>query len=165
MRTAIVYHSDSGNTGAVAEYLARHTGAELFRVRSTFPYNPLTLVAVGVRRAIFGTNDPVEPKKIDVGPYDCVVIGSPVWACHPTPVINAAVAGLENCQGKEAVVFMTCSLLSRDASRILADQVRGRGMKVKGSLVFHASELSDFRYLERLVSIVATPGYGEIRVD
>ncbi len=165
MRTAIVYHSDTGNTRSVAEYLARHTGADLFRVQSKFPYNPLTLVAVGVRRAVCGTNDPVEPERIDVGPYDCVVIGSPVWAGNPTPVINGAVAGLENCRGKEAVIFMTCSLLSRDASRILTDRVRARGMKLKGSLVFHASELADYRALERLVSITVSPGYGDIRVD
>jgi flavodoxin len=165
MRTAIIYHSDTGNTRAVAEYVARHTGADLFRVQSKFPYNPLTLVAVGVRRAICGTNDPVEPKRINVGSYDCVVIGSPVWASHPTPVINAAVAGLENCQGKEAVIFMTCSLLSRDAPLILADRVRERGMKLKGSLVFHASELTDYRALERLVSIIGSPGYGDIPVD
>jgi hypothetical protein len=165
MRTAVIYHSESGNTRAVAEYLAGHTRADLFRVRSTFPYNHVTLVAVGVRRAVCGTNDPVEPKKIDVGPYDCIVIGSPVWACNPTPVINAAVAGLENCRGKEAVVYMTCSLLSRDAAAVLASRVRAREMKLKGSIVFHASELTDYRALERLVSIVTTPGYGEIRVD
>jgi flavodoxin len=165
MRTAVIYHSESGNTRAVAEYLAGHTGADLFRVQSKFPYNHVTLVAVGVRRAVCGTNDPVEPPHIDVGSYDCIVIGSPVWAGHPTPVINAAVAGLENCRGKEAVIYMTCSLLSRDAAAILADRVRAKGMKLKGSIVFHASELTDYRALERLVSITASPGYGTIRVD
>jgi hypothetical protein len=60
---------------------------------------------------------------------------------------------------------MTCSLLSRDAAAVLASRVRAREMKLKGSIVFHASELTDYRALERLVSIVTTPGYGEIRVD
>jgi menaquinone-dependent protoporphyrinogen IX oxidase len=165
MRTAVVYHSETGNTRAVAEYLARHTGADLFPVQSKFPYNPVTRMVVGVRRALCGTKDLVRPERIDVGSYDCVVIGSPVWAGMPTPVINGAVAGLENCQGKEAVVFMTCSLISRDAARLLARQVAARNMKVKGSLVLHARDISDYRVLERLVTIVTTPGYGDIRID
>jgi hypothetical protein len=165
MHTAVVYHSETGNTREVAEYLARQVGADLYPVHSTFPYNHLTRMVVGVRRSLCGTRDPVEPKSIDLGPYECVAIGSPVWAGMPTPVINGAVAGLANCQGKEAVVFMTCSLFPRDAARVLAGRVAERGMKVKGSLVFSGREVSDYRARERLVTVVSTPGYGEIRID
>ena len=165
MRTAVIYHSETGNTRKVAEYLARQVTADLYSVQSTFPYNHLTRMVVGIRRSLSGTKDPVEPKTIDVGPYECVAIGSPVWAGMPTPVINGAVAGLANCQGKEAVVFMTCSLSSRDAARVLAGMIAGRGMKVKGSLVFSGREVSDYRALERLVTVVRTPGYGEISID
>jgi hypothetical protein len=164
MRTAVIYHSETGNTREVAEYLARRTGADLLSVRSTFPYNQVTRMVVGVRRALCGSEDPVEPGRIDVRPYDCVVFGSPVWAGMPTPVINGAVAGLENCEGKEAVVFMTCSMVSRDAPRVLAGRLAARNMKVKGSLVLYGRDISDYRTLERLVTIVTTRGYGDIRI-
>jgi flavodoxin len=49
MRIVIIYHSDSGNTQAVAEYLARQTGADLIRVTSTFPYTSLSRAVTGVR--------------------------------------------------------------------------------------------------------------------
>jgi hypothetical protein len=165
MRTAIIFHSETGNTRAVAEYLARHTPADLFSVESQFPYNPLTRVVVGVRRSVCGTKDPVVPKSIDVGPYDCVVIGSPVWAGNPTPVINGAVANLENCGGKEVVIYMTCSASPWDAPQTLARLVRARNMNLKGSLVFRAREISEYLALERLVTIVRTSGYGEIRIN
>jgi hypothetical protein len=165
MRTAVIYHSETGNTREVAEYLARQVGADLYPVRSTFPYNPLTRMVVGVRRSLCGTNDPVEPQHIDLGPYDCVAIGSPVWAGMPTPVINGAVAGFKNGQGKEAVIFMSCAGAPHGAARVLAGRVAGKGMKVKGSVVFSGREVSDFRARERLVTVVSTPGYGEIRID
>lgn len=165
MRTAVIYHSETGNTREVAEYLARQVGADLYPVRSTFPYNHLTRMVVGIRRSLCGTRDPVEPKSIDLGPYDCVAIGSPVWAGMPTPVINGAVAGLKNCQGKEAAVFMTCACSPRGAARVLADSLAGRGIKVKGSLVFSGREVFDYRARERLVTVASTPGYGEIRID
>jgi RNA-binding protein YhbY len=165
MRTAIIYHSETGNTRTVAEYLARQTGADMVPVESKFPYNPLTRVVVGVRRAVCGTKDPVVPKKIDVDSYDCVVIGSPVWAGNPTPVINGAVANLEHCEGKEAVVYMTCSMAPRNAANILSRLVSARQMRVKGRMVILARDVSDYRTLGRLVTIVSTPDYGDISVE
>ena len=90
MRTVVIYHSETGHTREVAEYIARQTGADLMQVHSRFPYNHLSRMIVGVRRALSGTEDPVDPALIDVSGYDCIVIGSPVWSGHPTPVINGA---------------------------------------------------------------------------
>jgi flavodoxin len=165
MRTVIIYHSDSGNTQTVAEYLARQTGADLIRVRSTFPYTPLSRGVTGVRRALSGTPDPIEHTEIDVAEYDCVVVGSPVWAGHPTPVINGAVDRLRNCQGKAAVAFVTCCLVSGGAAGILSKRLEARGMQVKGSMVVHGSQVTDYTSLNRLVTIINRPWYGDIRVS
>jgi flavodoxin len=164
MRIVIIYHSDSGNTQAVAEYLARQTGADLIRVTSTFPYTSLSRAVTGVRRALSGTPDPIEHREIDVAGYDCVVVGSPVWAGHPTPVINGAIDRLRNCQGKAAVAFVTCCLVSGGATGILSDRLKARGLQVKGSMAVHGSQITDYAYLTRLVTIINRPWYGDIKV-
>jgi flavodoxin len=165
MRAVIIYHSDSGHTRAVAEYLARQTGADLIRVRSTFPYTPLSRAVTGVRRALSGTPDPIEHREIDVAGYDCVVVGSPVWAGHPTPVINGAIDRLRNCQGKAAVAFVTCCLVSGGAAQTLSKRLEDRGLQVKGSLVVHGSQADDYTHLNRLVTIINRPHYGDIPVS
>ena len=164
MRTVIIYHSDSGHTQTVAEYLARQTGADLIRVTSTFPYTTVSRAVTGVRRALSGTPDPIEQREIDVAGYDCVVAGSPVWAGHPTPVINGAIDRLRNCQGKAAVAFVTCCLVSGGAAGILSKRLEGRGLQVKGFLTVHGSQVRDYTYLNHLVTVINRPWYGDIRV-
>lgn len=165
MQTIVIYHSDTGHTKEVAGYIARHTGADLVQVRSRFPYNPVSRMIVGVRRALSGTQDPVDPASIDVSGYDGIVIGSPVWAGHPTPVINGTVAGLKGCAGKEAVVFVTCCLAAGEAPMILRDSLIRRDMRVKGSIAVHRSERGDYAYLNRIVTMIRDPRYGQIPVD
>ena len=92
MDIAVIYHSETGHTREVAEYIARQTGADLIPVSSRFPYTGISRVTVGVRRALSGTEEQTEPAIIDVSAYDCLVVGSPVWAGHPTPAINGAIA-------------------------------------------------------------------------
>ena len=164
MRTVIIYHSDTGHTKQVAEYLARQTGADLIRVRPRFPYNPVNRVIVGLRRAISRTPEPVDPSPIYVSGYDCIVIGSPVWAGHPTPAINGAVAALQGCDGKKGVIFLTCFIASGEAATILRETLGGRGVAVKGSVTVHASEQDDYVYLDRLVSMIREPQRREIPV-
>lgn len=164
MRTVIIYHSDSGHTREVAEYIARQTEADLVQVRSTFPYTPFSRAVTGVRRALSGTPDPIEQREIDVAGYDCVVIGSPVWAGHPTPVINGAVDRLMNCSGKAGVAFVTCSLVSGGAAGILSRRMKERGLQVKGSLIVHGSQVRDYTYLNKLTAIINRPWYGDVKV-
>lgn len=165
MQTIVIYHSDTGHTKDVAGYISRQTGADLVQVRSRFPYTPVSRMVVGVRRALSGTEDPVDPASIDVSGYDCIVIGSPVWAGHPTPVINGAVAGLQGCAGKRAVVFMTCCLAAGEAPRILRDSVMKRDIRVNGSIAVHGSERNDYAYLNRIVTMIRNPRYGQIPVE
>lgn len=165
MRTVIIYHSDSGHTKQVAEYLARQTGADLIRVRPRFPYNPVNRVVVGLRRALSRTPEPVYPSPIDVAGYECIVIGSPVWAGHPTPAINGAIAALQGCEGKQGVVFLTCCIASGEAGTLLRETLRGRGVEVAGSVTVHATERENYGYLERLVSMIREPHPRKIPVE
>jgi flavodoxin len=165
MRTVVIYHSDTGHTSDVAEYIARKTGADLIQVHSRFPYNHLSRMIVGVRRALSGTEDPVDPTPIDVAGYDCIVIGSPVWSGHPTPVINGAITNLKGCAGKEGVVFVTCCLAAGMAPEILRDSLRKREIRVKGSMVVHGSQREDYAYLNRIVTMITEARYGQIPLD
>lgn len=165
MRTIIIYHSDTGHTKEVASYIARQTGADLVQVRSRFPYNPVSRMIVGIRRALSGTQDPVDPASIDVSGYDCIVIGTPVWAGHPTPVINGAVAILKGCAGKEAVVFVTCCLAAGEAAMILRDSLTRKDIRVKGSVAVHRSECENYSYLNRIVTMIRDTSYGKIPVN
>ena len=93
MKTLVLYFSaESGRTRGVAEAFAKSTGADLCEIRPEKPYtaadlnwrNPLARC----NREFFSKKDvPVEPVSFDLGEYDTVFIGFPIWyGCAPIVV-------------------------------------------------------------------------------
>ena len=132
MSVCIVYHSETGNTKKVAEYVAKTTGATLIPVRDCAGYNKITMYLLGIPRARAGDKATIEPPMIDVSAFDLVVVGSPVWAFRPTPAANGAIAALTGCEGKKGMVFATSGGAPRDTLEIMKQALAGRGVRWRG---------------------------------
>lgn len=154
MRTIIVYHSHSGRTRALAERLGEQTGGDLVEVRPRDPYGALSVYARGTGRARRQEVDTIEPATIDVSAYDRIVLGTPVWAGHPTPVINGAVAALRGATGKSAVLFATCGYSPGESFSVLRAALAARGVEVVGEFAFARKELGDAARMGALVDAV-----------
>jgi flavodoxin len=138
MRACIIYYSATGNTRALAEAAARTTGADLVEVKDLEDYSKVMMYLKGAPRARRGEAARIDPAAIDVGGYDIVAVGTPVWAFKPTPAANAIVAALQNCEGKRAVAFATSGGMPGDTLEVMSAHLKERGMKVVGT--FHASD-------------------------
>jgi flavodoxin len=154
MKTVIIYHSFTGVTRTIAEHLQAACGGDLVEVRPRDPYSKITVYVLGTVRARGGKADVVEPASIDVSPYDLIVIGTPVWAWRPTPVINGAVQALSGSQGKKAVVFATCGTAPGDTLQQLRGALTAKGVRVSGEFAFSTKDLQDPRTVEALVAHV-----------
>ena len=88
---------------------------------------------------------------IDVSAYDRIVIGTPVWGGHPTPVINGAVAALQGAGGKSAVLFVTCGYSPGETFPVLHAALAARGVNVVGEFSFTRKELGDAARIGALV--------------
>ena len=164
MRVAIVYHTLSGNTRRVAELLAARLAgtvdADLVEVRDRHQYSTLTAYSYGAPRALRGEAAEVEPDAIEVGAYDVVVLGSPVWAFAPTPAANGAVAALRGIDGKEAVVYVTAGGGPGRAAELLGAALGARGARVRGAVAFNRKNLADEAALGELAALVTRPPSG-----
>jgi flavodoxin len=164
MRVAIVYHSLSGNTRRVAELLAdrlRGTAeVDLVEVRDQRQYSTLTAYSSGAPRAMRGEVAEIEPAKIDLAPYDVLVLGTPVWAQAPTPAARGAVAALRGAEGKEAVVFATSGGGPSTAAESLAAALAARGIRVRGTVQFEGNDLENEATVDELVGLVTRPPSG-----
>lgn len=158
MKTCTIYNSYSGNTRAIAEYVQNSCGGNLVEVTSKEYSSRLTAYTIGRYRAMKGICDPIEPAAISVASEDIIVIGTPVWAGRATPAINAAVAALEDCQGKPAVVFATCGGKEGDTLRVLHKALEAKGMVVAGTFAFDKAGQKDPARLSELVSAVKAAG-------
>ena len=130
MRTICIYHSETGNTHAVMEELARNIGAELIRVRDLAEYGKASMYLLGAPRARMGALAEIEPEQIDLSGYDLVILGTPVWAFRPTPAANAIFRAIQNGSGKKAFIVCTSGGGPGDTLSIMAGHAAVLGMQV-----------------------------------
>lgn len=154
MKPAIIFHSYSGITRGVAAKVHAACGGDLIEVTPKSGYSTLTAYTAGCIRARNEECDPVEPHRIDVASSDLLVIGTPVWAWKASPVINGAVAALENCSGKKAVIFATCGGKPGETLPILKRKLAEKGVAVVEEIVFNKKETEDPAKIEALISSV-----------
>ena len=158
MKTSIIYNSYSGNTRSVAEKVHAACGGNLIEVKSNEYSSRLTAYTIGCYRAMKGICDPIEPATIDVAADDLIVIGTPVWAGRATPAVNAAVAALQGCKGKKAVIFATCGGKERETLPILKKALEQRGVIVAGEFVFDKKGITDPDRINAMISAIKTSG-------
>jgi len=152
MKTSIIYHSYSGNTRGIAERIQGACGGDLIEVKSTEYSTRLAAFTRGCYRAMKGTCDRIEPAVIDVTGSDCVVIGTPVWGGRATPAINGAVAALQGCSGKRALLFATCGNDAGDSLVLLARNLEAKGMTIAGQVVFRKQDLNDKDRMNQVIA-------------
>lgn len=158
MKTCIIYHSYSGITKKVAEQLQSACGGDVIEVVPQQKYNTLTAYTVGCMRARNQECDPIVPDVIDVSPYALIVLGTPVWMYKPTPAVNAAVAALQGCGGKKAVIFATCGGKPGQTVPLLKEALAKKGVKVVGEMIFTRKDLDDPLKVKGLSSMVMETG-------
>ena len=99
MKTGILYHSKTGHTRLVAEELqqalaAAGQAADLLEVRA---------LNEGARDAASVQLAPLP----DIGAYDRLIIGAPVWGGRLSTVMQACLMALPSLEGKELMGFVT----------------------------------------------------------
>ena len=109
MKTLITYYSFSGNTDKVANIFAdvlRNKGeVVLQRLKPTYEIQNF---ASQCRAAFMGKRAVLEGDvQFDLGQYDLLLLGSPVWAFAPTPPINTYLDKLSGLNGKRAIMLLT----------------------------------------------------------
>lgn len=104
----VAYYSHSGNTRAVAERIARATGADLLEIEPETPYpQEYRRVTEQARREIAeGFRPAIRHDSAKVAGYDVVFVGSPCWWSTVAPPVATFLAG-HDFTGKVVAPFMT----------------------------------------------------------
>lgn len=159
MKICIIYHSETGNTRHVAQHLASACGAErLIEVLDRAEYTRLTRFVSRCSRARGEKTTPISPSAIDVTPYDLIVLGSPVWAFKPTPVIHAAIDALTGHAGKTAIGFFTHGGMPGTTEETFTRWCEQRWLKVAGTAIIHMKEIENEKKTQELVALVRAAG-------
>jgi flavodoxin len=113
----VVYFSRTGNTRTVARHVRRILSADLFEIEPAQPYpeDYDATVAQAKSETDRGYEPPLKALVPDIGSYDVVYLGFPVWGTTVPPVIRSFLSK-HDLSGKTLVPFITHGGYGRGSS-------------------------------------------------
>ena len=151
MKSLIVYHSETGNTKRVAEYIHEKTDSDILELKPEKKYSKIGMYTSGIKRALMQQGDEIGITNIDLAAYDTIVIGTPVWGGHPTPVVNAGLDIIKDGEDKKAVAFATYRGSEGETLNILRKKLEDAGMDVVGTYGFSEKETEDSGKIDEMI--------------
>ena len=108
MKSLILYYSYRGNTQRIAERVHSAIGGDIARIDTVAPYTGSydDVVAQGEREVKRGFLPALQPMDIDLGHYDTIVLGTPVWWYTCAPAMRAFLTA-HDLGGKTVYPFAT----------------------------------------------------------
>ena len=90
MKALIVYYSLEGNTKMIANELAAKLGADTLELKpiKAYPTGKVSKFLWGGKSSVMSDMPILEPIKIDIGMYDTIILGTPVWASRCSPPLR-----------------------------------------------------------------------------
>ncbi|MGI6203091.1 MAG: flavodoxin family protein [Eubacteriales bacterium] len=131
MKVIIVYYTFGGETRKEAKRLAAElgVGTTLYEVREKKERSVLGSLFKGCYQAMRRKSSDIRTVSVNLGDYDRIIIGAPIWAEHPAPAFNAIVDHLP--AGKEVeLYFCSGSSGSETSKQGTIEMIEKKGCKV-----------------------------------
>jgi flavodoxin len=107
MKTLIVYYSYDGNCALAAETLKELLNADVLEIKTVDEKKRGGLAKyLWGGRQVFSRGKPdLKPYAFDAGPWDLIILGTPVWAGSPSPAM-ASFLDKTRISGKRIALFV-----------------------------------------------------------
>ncbi|MBW6410005.1 flavodoxin [Clostridium weizhouense] len=104
----IVYYSYTNNTKKIAEKIQMATGADICEIETVKPYTGdyNSVVEQGKQEVDRGFKPAIKPLNVNLGDYDTIIIGTPVWWYTYAPSV-ATFLSKYDLSGKTIIPFAT----------------------------------------------------------
>lgn len=143
----VVYYSRTGHTEQVAKALAEKLGADLEPICEPRSRKGIWHYFRSAREALAGKRAKIEPARYDPAAYDIVLLGSPVWASHPsTPVSTYLAANRDKLNAFACFVTLGGS----GAEKTMARMEEAAGKKALAKFSATERELKSGKWMEGL---------------
>ncbi len=111
MKTAVVYYSLTGNADFAAKRIAEKLNADIIRLEpeKAYPDSGFRKFFWGGKSAVMGETPALAGQPFQLADYDCVILGTPVWAGTFAPPLRTLIrANAGKWRGKRVAAFV-CS--------------------------------------------------------
>jgi flavodoxin len=149
MKTLVLYYSHGGHTRQLAEEVAKRCGADLEEIR---PEGPRSMWRLAWQTLIRAT-PPVQSPTHDLGRYDLVVVGTPVWMARPPAPVRSFVQ-------KQAARFRRVAFFCTEGGsgdkRAFAELAGLCGQSPMATLTVTEKQLPEAAHREQLTTFAAS---------
>ena len=151
MEVAIVYYSRTGSTRQAAQMISdeitnKGSSASLIELEATGRTSPMK-ACLG---AMLRTELPMKDADTDMGKYDMVIIGSPVWVRCPAPFIRQFMKQAQNINGKKGASFSTSMGMNGRVSARMKQIIRDAGVTPVAALELSMKKTDKTRIKEQV---------------
>lgn len=111
MKTAVVYFSLNGNTDFAAKKIAERLHAELIPLQpeKAYPDSGFRKFFWGGKSAVMGETPALTGQPFPFDDYQCVILGTPVWAGTFAPPLRTLIRQSAGKWGEKRVAAFICS--------------------------------------------------------
>jgi len=127
MSELVLCYSFTGNTKHLAEVYAQENGLELCEIRTQRSLGKLAAYTSGCFKAMKGAGLPIEAPAADFSAVEAAHIFAPIWAGHPAPPMNSALALLP--KGTKLSLHMVSGGGSSNQDKI-TERLQNMGLEV-----------------------------------
>ena len=108
MKKLIVYFTYTGNTKKIVDKISEKLDCDILEIKTVIPYSTDYDTVVNDEQNSEASNHLPEIQNIDVnlGEYDEIIIGTPVWWYRPVPAIRTFLTQ-NDLSGKKIIPFAT----------------------------------------------------------
>lgn len=126
MRVLIIYYSLSGNTKFIAESLAEAIGADVLELQTAKQIEGGNFMKHfwGGKQVVHKEKPELLQYSKDIADYDCLIIGTPVWAFTFTPAVRSFLSK-EKIHGKKVALFCCCDGMAGKTIENLKKEISG----------------------------------------
>ena len=111
MKTAVVYYSLTGNADFAAKRIAEKLNADLIRLEpeKAYPASGFRKFLWGGKSAVMGETPALAGQPFQLADYDCVILGTPVWAGTFAPPLRTLIRANAGKWKEKKVAAFVCS--------------------------------------------------------
>ena len=130
---AVIYYSRTGSTKEVADVIAKEKQAKTIEIKDKSNREGGLNYIKSCIDSVFNRKTNIEPSTVDIGDFDTIYIGSPVWASKPTPAI---IEFLNNMDFTDKNVITFATMMGSGATKTtdaMNKIIQSKGGNVKSS--------------------------------
>ena len=151
MKNLIVFYSRSGVTKQLAQKIAEKTGWEIIKLADSQPRQGFSGYMKACWQALTGKQTEIQTFNNDFSTYDCVVVGTPIWAGNMAPAVRTF---LKQYQDKIKQLAFFCTMGGANDQGLFGKMAAAINRQSKATMAIRTKQVLEDNYSSEINNFI-----------